>query len=107
MEACVMPMRDRILSDKVKLGASTPSTDQARAQRASYVEDRAADPRGRSRSLPVPASDEDRNGHQPYGGDLGYLLLQINVICVLLFLIATTAIMEYSDWFGGMPVTTQ
>lgn len=41
------------------------------------------------------------------GGDLGYLLLQINVICVLLFLIGTTAVVKHPDWFDGMPVAGQ
>jgi hypothetical protein len=36
-----------------------------------------------------------------------YLLLQINVICVLLFLIATTAIVNHPDWFGVTPITAQ
>ena len=33
-------------------------------------------------------------------GDLSYLLLQINVICLLLALIGTTAILKYPTWFG-------
>jgi hypothetical protein len=41
------------------------------------------------------------------GGDLGYLLLQINVICLLLALIGTTAIVKHSAWFGGMHVSAQ
>ena len=47
------------------------------------------------------------NGYQCCGGDLASLLLQINVICVLLFLIATTAIVKFPDWFGGGPAVTQ
>jgi len=39
--------------------------------------------------------------------DLGYLLLQINVICWLLFVIGTTAIVKHPGWFGGLPVTSQ
>jgi hypothetical protein len=39
--------------------------------------------------------------------DLSYLLLQINVICALLFLIGTTAIVKHPDWFGEVPVTSQ
>jgi hypothetical protein len=39
--------------------------------------------------------------------DLSYLLLQINVICLLLFLIGTTAIMKHPAWFGGTPVAAQ
>jgi hypothetical protein len=37
-------------------------------------------------------------------GDLGYLLLQINVICLLLALIGSAAIVRHPDWFGGHPV---
>ena len=36
-------------------------------------------------------------------GDLGYLLLQINVICLLLAVIGTAAIVEHPAWFGGVP----
>jgi hypothetical protein len=36
-------------------------------------------------------------------GDLGQLLLQVNVICLLLALIGTTAIMNHPAWFGDMP----
>jgi hypothetical protein len=36
-------------------------------------------------------------------GDLGYLLSQINVICLLLFLIGTTAIVKHPEWFGSAP----
>ena len=39
--------------------------------------------------------------------DLGYLLLQINVICLLLALIGTTAIVKHPAWFGGVPVAAQ
>ena len=39
--------------------------------------------------------------------DLGYLLLQINVICLVLALIGTTAIVKHPDWFGGVPATVQ
>jgi hypothetical protein len=35
----------------------------------------------------------------------GYLLLQINVICLVLALIGTTAIVKHPDWFGGVPAT--
>jgi hypothetical protein len=51
--------------------------------------------------------DQCCNGYQCCGGDLSYLLLQINVICMLLFLIGTTAIVKHPDWFGQMPATTQ
>jgi hypothetical protein len=50
------------------------------------------------------AADERCNGHQHRSS---YLLLQINVICVLLFLIGTTLIVKHPDWFGGMPITVQ
>ncbi len=41
-------------------------------------------------------------------GDLGYLLLQINVICLLLALIGTAVIVRHHDWFGGgVPVIAQ
>ena len=36
-------------------------------------------------------------------GDLTYLLLQINVICLLLALLGSTAIVEHPGWFGGVP----
>jgi hypothetical protein len=37
-------------------------------------------------------------------GDLSYLLLQINVICLLLALIGAVAIIEHPSWFGDVPV---
>jgi len=40
-------------------------------------------------------------------GDLGYLLLQINVICLLLLLIGTTAIVKHPEWCGSAPETAQ
>ena len=41
-------------------------------------------------------------------GDLTYLLLQINVICLLLALIGSAAIIRHPDWFGGTsPTITQ
>jgi hypothetical protein len=51
--------------------------------------------------------DQCCNGYQCCGGDLSYLLLQINVICALLFLIGTTAIVKHPSWFGEVPVTSQ
>ena len=36
-------------------------------------------------------------------GDLGYLLLQINVICLLLALIGSTVIVKHPAWFGEVP----
>jgi hypothetical protein len=41
------------------------------------------------------------------GDDLPHLLLQINVICLLLALIGTTAIVKHPAWFGGVPVAAQ
>jgi hypothetical protein len=41
------------------------------------------------------------------GGDLSYLLLQINVICLLLALIGTAAIVKHPTWLGDAPVTAQ
>jgi hypothetical protein len=38
-------------------------------------------------------------------GDTAYLLLQINVICLLLALIGSAAIVNHPAWFGGMPAT--
>jgi hypothetical protein len=35
--------------------------------------------------------------------DTAYLLLQINIICVLLALIGSAAIMKHPAWFGGVP----
>ena len=37
-------------------------------------------------------------------GDLTYLLLQINVICLLLALIGTTAIVKHPAWFASAPM---
>jgi hypothetical protein len=39
--------------------------------------------------------------------DLGYLLLQINIICLLLSLLGTAAIVKHPAWFGGVSVATQ
>jgi hypothetical protein len=36
-------------------------------------------------------------------GDAAYLLLQINIICLLLALIGSAAIMKHPAWFGGAP----
>jgi hypothetical protein len=47
------------------------------------------------------------NGDRCCDGDLGYLLLQIVAICVLLFLIGTTAVVEHPDWFGEASAVTQ
>jgi hypothetical protein len=38
-------------------------------------------------------------------GDPGYLLLRINVICLLLALIGSAAIVKHPDWFGGRSST--
>jgi hypothetical protein len=41
-------------------------------------------------------------------GDLTYLMLQINVICLLLALIGSAVIVKHPDWFGGTsPTITQ
>ena len=40
-------------------------------------------------------------------GDLGYLLLQVNVTCLLLALIGTTALVKHPAWFGTVPVVAQ
>lgn len=47
------------------------------------------------------------NGSQCCGRNLSGLPLQINIICVLLFLIATTALVKHPDWFGGAPAASQ
>jgi hypothetical protein len=51
--------------------------------------------------------DQCCGGDRCCNGDLGYLLLQIAVICVLLFSIGATAIVKHPDWFGGMPAAAQ
>jgi hypothetical protein len=38
-------------------------------------------------------------------GDAPYLLLQINIICLLLALIGSAAITKHPAWFGGMSAT--
>jgi hypothetical protein len=40
-------------------------------------------------------------------GDLSYLLLQINIICLLLALIGTAAILKHPTWFGDASITAQ
>jgi hypothetical protein len=45
--------------------------------------------------------------HSCCSADLGYLLLQIYIICLLLVLIGMTAVVEHPDWFGGVPATVQ
>jgi hypothetical protein len=40
-------------------------------------------------------------------GDTAYLLLQINVICLLLALIGSAAIMKHPARFGGVSATAQ
>ena len=35
--------------------------------------------------------------------DLNYLLLQINIVCLLLALIGSTAIIRHPTWFGKEP----
>jgi hypothetical protein len=56
---------------------------------------------GRRVRLPGPVSRVVLD--QCCSGDLGYLLLQINVICLLLALIGSTAILKHPAWFGAMP----
>jgi hypothetical protein len=51
--------------------------------------------------------DQCCKGYRCCNSDLGHLLLQINVICLLLFLIGTTAIVKHPEWFGSMPVASQ
>jgi hypothetical protein len=61
-------------------------------------------PLQKSLSLPPPAAVRERAiFDQCCSGDLGYLLSQINVICLLLFLIGTTAIVKHPEWFGSAP----
>jgi hypothetical protein len=36
-------------------------------------------------------------------GDAACLLLQINVICLLLALIGSAAVIKHPAWFGGVP----
>ncbi len=38
-------------------------------------------------------------------GDTAYLLLQINIICLLLALVGSAAIMKHPGWFGGVPAS--
>jgi hypothetical protein len=40
-------------------------------------------------------------------GDLGYLLLQINVICLLVAVIGSAVIVKHAAWFGETPAITQ
>jgi hypothetical protein len=45
--------------------------------------------------------------NQCCSGDTAYLLLQINIICLLLALIGSTAIVKHPAWFGGVPATAE
>ncbi len=38
-------------------------------------------------------------------GDLAYLMLQINVICLLLATIGLAVIVKHHDWFGSTSLT--
>jgi hypothetical protein len=38
-------------------------------------------------------------------GDAAYLLLQVNIICLLLALIGSAAIMKHPAWFGEASAT--
>ena len=40
-------------------------------------------------------------------GDLGYLLLQINIICLLLALIGTMVVVKHPTWFSGLTPPAQ
>jgi len=51
--------------------------------------------------------DQCCNGDPCCGGGLGALLLQINIICVLVFLIAATAVVKHPDWLDDRPVVVQ
>jgi hypothetical protein len=60
------------------------------------------------RSLPPRAAAPRRERamvDQCCSGDAAYLLLQINIICLLLALIGSTAIMKHPAWFGEVPAT--
>lgn len=60
------------------------------------------------RSLPPRAAAPRRERvmiDQCCGGDAAYLVLQINIICLLLALIGTTAVMKHPAWFGEVPAT--
>lgn len=37
----------------------------------------------------------------------GYLLLQINIICLLLFMVGTMAIVKHPAWFSGTSIAAQ
>jgi hypothetical protein len=37
--------------------------------------------------------------------DIGHLLVQINIICMLLALLGSAIIVKHPFWFGGVPVT--
>ena len=41
------------------------------------------------------------------GGDVGSLLLQINVICLLLAAIGATTILKHPEWFDGVPAVAE
>lgn len=53
----------------------------------------------------VVRSRERAMADQCCSGDAAYLLLQINIICVLLALIGSAAIMKHPAWFGEVPAT--
>jgi hypothetical protein len=46
-------------------------------------------------------------GYLSCDGDLTYLLLQINLICLLLAAVGSAVIVKHPDWFGGVPVASQ
>jgi hypothetical protein len=37
--------------------------------------------------------------------DIGHLLVQINIICMLLALFGSAIVVKHPVWFGGVPVT--
>ncbi len=47
------------------------------------------------------------NGRRCCNGDLIYLLLQISIICLLLAVIGSTAVVKHPDWFNGTPMVSQ
>ena len=82
--------------------------DPASAWRESLIRHHVACPHHRSQSLRLSVIVRELVMiEQCCNADLGYLLLQINVICLLLFLLGTTAIVKHPAWFGGKPVAAQ
>ena len=64
--------------------------------------------RRKLRSLPSRAAAPRRERamvDQCCSGDAAYLMLQINIICLLLALVGSAAIMKHPAWFGEVPAT--